>query len=418
MKKWKQLTKTILASVMAFAMVAGYGASVAAAPVAQDDTGVMGTNAQGIIGKNFEMTEGVAVPVATFNYNFTLLEIDSTDADDLPATKTAAVAITTKSIAYSGGEVQPAAVGGIVTVSKDSADVLAGIAWPHAGEYIYQVVESATTGAASVVAKITNSQAEYKMVVHVENELVGGTITGNVFVKLVEFIAVKNDDGSTTGAGAKKAPGFTNVYEELAPFEISKMVTGKNADITFPFRYTLTMTRSPQVSATATSAYSAYIYTYNTVTSIWDRAATPLTITFAGDGSDATLDFTLTHNQKLVFEDAAKDLVLPTGTKYTLLEKLTGGLATEGEYVPSAEVVKNGGTAVTIGDGTQGVNLSTGAAAILGENTNSVAWNNLRADVSPTGILLNNLPYILLIVVALGGFAGYIVSKRRKQYAK
>ena len=52
--------------------------------------------------------------------------------------------------------------------------------------------------------------------------------------------------------------------------------------------------------------------------------------------------------------------------------------------------------------------------ARIGENANSVVFTNNREGNPVTGILIQNLPYISLIAVAIGGLVLYLVSKSRK----
>lgn len=40
-------------------------------------------------------------------------------------------------------------------------------------------------------------------------------------------------------------------------------------------------------------------------------------------------------------------------------------------------------------------------------------FTNTATDVTPTGNFINNMPFIALIAVALGGFVAYIAAKRR-----
>ena len=47
--------------------------------------------------------------------------------------------------------------------------------------------------------------------------------------------------------------------------------------------------------------------------------------------------------------------------------------------------------------------------------TAAVVTNNLNdADISPEGILISNLPYIALALVAIGGLVAYVIVRRQR----
>jgi hypothetical protein len=124
--------------------------------------------------------------------------------------------------------------------------------------------------------------------------------------------------------------------------------------------------------------------------------------------------FSLKHDQYLVFID------LPVGTGYTVTE------AEDHLYLPSAIVTYNGvqsgsessdiNTALEIPSASNKVlkkPLYTGVAA------NSVDFINTRIEHISTGFDLTALPYIGLLVLALGALVVYTIQKsltRRKQY--
>ena len=68
-------------------------------------------------------------------------------------------------------------------------------------------------------------------------------------------------------------------------------------------------------------------------------------------------------------------------------------------------------------------NAATGASLATYDNyllvdkaTDEIAYtNDYNADLdTPTGILINNLPYIALALVAIGGLVAYVVVRRRQ----
>ena len=55
---------------------------------------------------------------------------------------------------------------------------------------------------------------------------------------------------------------------------------------------------------------------------------------------------------------------------------------------------------------------------LVGEAENKVTFTNTHKGVVPTGILMNNLPFILLVAVAIVAFVSLAVIKRRRTSGK
>lgn len=106
----------------------------------------------------------------------------------------------------------------------------------------------------------------------------------------------------------------------------------------------------------------------------------------------------LSHGEKLVFKD------LYVGTAFEAQETDTDKL-----YTSTTHSRLNGATADTSNDGRAKIDGN------VSENTDTVVVVNTRNSTSPTGIVVNNLPYILLVLGVVAGFAGYIASKRRRE---
>ena len=407
MKRWKQLTKTILASAMALALVAGYGVSVSATGL---QTGGAGNAplapVAAVMQKKLEIPPGLPVPNVTFTYDFAF---DSFNGDTTPRTD---VDITSVTAAFAPGDTVDTSLATIAAhdghgvATQNTTSILAGApTYTSAGAYVYIVTENATTSPAILTDGQISvmSQARYEMTVFVENETDGtGKITGGVYVKAIGYKINRNDAGVGV-APTKTDPIFINRYEATTDLEISKTVFGISADVEQEFTYDLVLTKINDIATV--DNYGATL----------NGAPQVNFISFPADTNTVTKTFTLKHDDKLVIEN------LPAGTTYTITERATPA------YLPNVNVTINGGTSVgsasplapnaamTVGTGgNTGVAVLDTGAIILGIDSNEINWLNTRTDISPTGILINNLPYILLIVVAIGGFAGYIVSKRRK----
>ena len=107
-------------------------------------------------------------------------------------------------------------------------------------------------------------------------------------------------------------------------------------------------------------------------------------------------EISLKHNQRLVFK------ALPVGTVYTATEKdLDTKTFTATTNATDTDKVTNPGV-------TEGVVKGTDT-----EN-NVIVTNKLnKSAVEPEGILISNLPYIALALVAIGGLVAYVVVRRR-----
>jgi len=129
----------------------------------------------------------------------------------------------------------------------------------------------------------------------------------------------------------------------------------------------------------------------------------------------ADLNFSLRHGQRLVF------VQLPTGTTYTVTEfyladytqrasKIIG--APPAVISPEVDGFVSGGTGnvdLTV-DGI--VSQGTDSGNIVQEN--AVIVENHRQSFEPMGVFLDNLPFIGLIVLAVGALTGFVVLKVRK----
>ena len=112
----------------------------------------------------------------------------------------------------------------------------------------------------------------------------------------------------------------------------------------------------------------------------------------------------LKHNQRLVFTDAS------VGTHFEAVE--TGVT----NYTPTLNVMIDN-TTITDADytGTIGSGMDTKELIVAEDQENSSAFTNTYIDVTPTGIIMNNLPFFILIVIAVGALVVFAIVKRRRK---
>lgn len=332
-----------------------------------------------------------AVPASSYEFEFTPKSVQ--DSSETPPT------ISDWKISFDGSEALKAPTpetGGYYYAEKNSDDVLT-TTFPHAGVYVYWVTEKAGGGTPPATGTITPSAATYEMKIYVKNGSTGPEIDAIV------FHTVTDTSGEGT-IGVKAPPIFANTYALDTTFRISKAVTGPYADLTKPFAYTLTLTAAP--GAAAGTIYTGSIYNADNTPS-----TTTVDFTLSGSGTlTATNTFNLTNGQYLLFDGANGSTVLPVGTTYTLVETGVPG------YLPSVSIT--GDPAATITPDPLEKGEAANVEGLLMAGTNTVAFTNEYQSASPTGVFMDNLPFILLILVAVGGIVAYLAVKRRKAHSK
>lgn len=192
-------------------------------------------------------------------------------------------------------------------------------------------------------------------------------------------IGVTNTAGE--GEGELKHDTFTNTYS-LGALTISKEVTGKLASQTQKFDIDVTFTSDKPVLSTITCGDGQTI--------------TPENWTLAESVYTAKVTVKLAHGDYVTFSD------IPAGVTYTVTEQ-------DKHTAPDA----NGsnpktGYAVTYENQT-GTIAAEGAAQAKVTNTKDTNIN--------TGVVLDSLPYILLIAVAVVGVVLFTARKRRNREA-
>lgn len=275
--------------------------------------------------------------------------------------------------------------------------------WTDAGKYEYTVTETKAAPEITDVEhqKMIMSKAAYTMDVYVSNVGNGFEIS-NIIVNKKQ-----NDKGeATTGKvdiSDTKNNGFsfTNTYVQEAgtgidptspdpdyttygSLDVSKMIKTDAAD---------TPDTNKEFEFTATFAFP----TGTDATTLGAKATIEdSTTTITG----ASHTFKLKHNQNVKFTG------LPVGTKISVTESATPN------YKGSADVVINNGTKEKI-TATKYNEALTVSDKSLGQNKNTVDVTNTYNYVPTTGIIMNNLPYVLMIALCSAALMAFVAFKRR-----
>ena len=229
------------------------------------------------------------------------------------------------------------------------------------GEYTYEITETAPTQTAEATGWTTIDTAKYYLHVYAKND------------NTVLYSITKTNE-----VGAEKVPDeefkFSNEYENNdGELTVSKAVTNPEY-VPADTEYTFTLTFTTNGSAAAPDSVTGTKGTE--------------TITVSNGGT-----FTLKNNESIKFEN------LPVGVQYQVVETAP----THASYKETSIVV----------DGTNVSGLDTGAKKIT-ETANSAAYTNVYAEVTITGVIMNVLPFVMMIAIGGAAAAMYVVSRRRK----
>jgi len=399
----KKLVTASIAAVTALSVFRGV-------PTFADDNDVATAKANGetsakvSINKVLNIAEGITTPEATFTFTFTPKTGTSSNGAPYETIDSSNGQITDKNVSYSGTDVLAT---GQTNIKKDTGDIFREVNYTHAGEYVYTVAEKQNVGwkviqkNGSPIDFMTYDNRNYEMHVIVKNKTTGGTYISSVYFKQVSPSVngkVKPSESGTT----YKYDLFTNIYRKNAgkitdPNEpnpnkpnvskvdpnakslvIKKVVSGATADKSKDFTFKLTFTKaSTETSQSITGKIGE----------------TSKTFVY---GQETTI--TLRHDQSLVFD------TIPAGTRYKLVETGSQG------YTASAAYKENGASKNQAG--TVSTNF-TQDSILIGEKPNDNTITNSLPDVTPTGLLIDNLPFILMIGLGLAGFV--VLSKKRRQ---
>lgn len=282
-------------------------------------------------------------------------------------------------------------------------------AYKEAGEYEYTVTESQTADPAVANGdheKLIMSGAEYTMDVYVtENEKTSALEISNIIVKRTKDDAGKNANGvKVTDIGDDDANGFnfTNTYVQEAgtgtdptnpgpdyttygSLDVSKIIktdAADTADTNKEFEFTANFTFPNGTDGTTLGAKATI---GDSTTSITGTSHT----------------FNLKHGQNVKFTG------LPVGTKISVTESATPN------YKGSAAVVINGTTQdpVTATKYDEALIVSDKS---LGQKKNTVDVTNTYDYVPTTGIIMNTLPYVLMIALCGAALIAFVAFKRRR----
>jgi len=281
--------------------------------------------------------------------------------------------------------------------------------YSEAGKYEYTVKETQTADpivANSDHEKMIMSQAEYTMDVYVTDGATGTEISNIVVNKVKDDagqtetgkVDIGNTDTNTfifTNTYVQEAGTGTNptdpdpTYNENGSLKVSKAVVNANGTTTTPddeFAFTATFAFPKGTDANTLGGIKA-------------------------NGGDVTLAEGGTYTFHLKANKNMKFTGVPVGTTITVKESAAKN------YKGSAEITINGTKLTSVAAtsyNTEFTVVNSQNSQKLGQKQNTVDVTNTYNDVPVTGIIMNTLPYVLMIAlcgVALIAFVGF---KRRR----
>ena len=279
--------------------------------------------------------------------------------------------------------------------------------YPEAGKYEYTVTETQTADpivANSEHEKMIMSQAEYTMDVYVTDGATGTEIS-NIVVNKVKDDAGQTDTGKVdigntdtnkfnfTNTYVQEAGTGTNptnpdpIYNQFGSLNVSKKIVNANGTTTTP---------DDEFTFTATFAFPNGTDA-STLGGIKDANGGDVTLAEGG-----TYTFHLKANKNMKFTG------VPVGTTITVKESAAKN------YKCSAVITINGTQLNPVSATKYSTELTVVNKEKLGQKQNTVDVTNTYNDVPVTGIIMNTLPYVLMIAlcgVALIAFVGF---KRRR----
>ena len=340
MKKGKMLRR-LAAVLLAGTMMMAMGTTVFAEDEVTDNvTGKVSFT------KTLDMSQapGASVPDVTFSY-----EIKA--GEPVSASETAP-----EILAGVGSPVVEDAVygptGAAASLTKTVNVDFANVKFEKPGIYRYIITEQTTNN-----ADITNdgNPTRYLDVYVVNGDTEGTSYAIDHFVLLPSAIT-PNNNGVYGDGPTSKSNGYTNKYTTYQ-LSLDKVVSGTMGDKGKEFDFTITFSGPANAS-----------FTYDGKTVQLDEN---------GNGS---VDIKLTDGTK-----AAVITGIPSNVEYTVTENIE---AKEG-YTTSYKI-----------NDREAIKGTTTGEQTMGTDNNAVVCTNVKDAVTPTGIVMNIAPYVLMVAVA------------------
>lgn len=287
--------------------------------------------------------------------------------------------------------------------------------FPHAGIYRFIITETALTNEQSAIGiedgAVSGGHENNQLYldVYVGNIQVQGSnelsVTAAVLLTSMDAPTLSDETGSVehtleTATYSNKTDGFYNKYTAYNVI-ISKNVTGDAGDqaMFFPFKLTLGYTEPSTNNDTYTTICGQSV----TVTpSTNSRVGSSYAIGSSSGTANEYTDIAIKHGGTVTITGLSKTAVIQ------LMETIDAG---EGYNITSSVSNMDSSAGITTSVHSESNYVTTGT--VNGTPNATIAYTNNRESISPTGIVLRVIPYVLMLAAGVVLFLIF-VAKRRK----
>lgn len=288
---------------------------------------------------------------------------------------------------------------------KTTENVLKGVTFAKAGQYTYKVTENQTLADNTTLPQgLVMSKAEYLVSIFTKTIANNKVVVDNIYIA-----QLKKDDGTDIDGEKKKVDydstsdttnkfEFNNNYDPKAGndkpsgkeiteadkkgFVLQKNVEGEKANENEEFTFSLTVTK-PEGSHGSDQNFNYKVVDSNGT---------------AGNVSQGAYGTAFTVNLKKGYRVVLSSVLL--GSKVQAEETVSAGYT---KTLATGQCKFNGTAITTVDELKEGKNIGD-------KGDNSIIFVNTQQ--TPTGILLNSLPFIVLALVALAGIVFFVKNRK------
>ena len=403
--------------------------------------------AEAAITKMLKMPIGTDKPTATFEFLVDKVSVEGKTTSEAKATMPTigmdgVVTISTAAALEKNTRTE----NGITYVAIESQSLFAGKNFPRAGVYVYEITETEKTNAAidsnTDHESLSYSGAKYTITLYVKSK--EAPATGTYIYAIGTRVTLADSGSAQVGEKVDPTPGgtvatgeyskmiFTNVYvktngpddpdtpdpekEEDSTLLVDKTVTGTFGSKEIYFDYEMTVF-APSVVYNGTGTapiFKAYIVEAGQFLGEDALEKNEISADVTSEGviyvvANSPFEFSLKDGQRLMFINT------PVGSYYEIKELGTVS------YTPSV-IVTYDGDALAEESGSMSADFAIPSEKTftidedrlyVGEALNKAAFTNDRDSVTPTGLNLNDIPFIGMVLLALGAIAVFVLIKVR-----
>lgn len=287
---------------------------------------------------------------------------------------------------------------------KTTENVLKGVTFAKAGQYTYKVTENQTLADNTTLPQgLVMSKAEYLVSIFTKTIANNKVVVDNIYIA-----QLKKDDGTDIDGEKKKVdydstsdttnkfefnnnydpkagndnPSGKEITEDKKGFVLQKNVEGEKANANEEFTFSLTVTK-PEGSHGSDQNFNYKVVDSNGI---------------AGNASQGAYGTAFEVKLKKGCRVVLSSVLL--GSKVQAEETVSAGYT---KTLAAGQCKFNGTAIATVDDLKAGKNIGD-------KGDNSIIFVNTQQ--TPTGILLNSLPFIVLALVALAGIVFFVKNRK------